>query len=215
MTAPLSGVVLAGGSSRRMGTDKAVLRWHGRRLVDRAVDCLSAVADDVVVAAGARQLDGLAVPQVADRPPEIGPLGGIAAGLAAGAGDLVCVLAVDLPYADPVLFASLAAIWQGEAAVIPSWRGRPQPLHAVWSAAAGPALGVLVQEGVRSVSDATAGLGATVVDEATTGSFARHDRWGINLNHPADIGTATDPRAAQGGGINGNGRRRGPRRPSR
>jgi molybdopterin-guanine dinucleotide biosynthesis protein A len=50
-TVPLGGIILAGGRSRRMGTDKAVVDFCGTRMIDRVSHTLSAVADPVVVVA--------------------------------------------------------------------------------------------------------------------------------------------------------------------
>lgn len=188
--AEVSGVILAGGASVRMGQDKAVMRWEGQRLVDRAVACLRRVADDVVVASGQRRLPDLDVPQIGDQPAGVGPLGGIAAGLGQARHDLVCVLAVDLPFADADLFGALIHRWQGEAALVPTGTGRPQPVHAVWAAATAPALGVLVAAGVRGVWRAAVALDAVVLDDRATRDLVGHDRWAINVNRPSDVDTS-------------------------
>ncbi|WP_370324100.1 molybdenum cofactor guanylyltransferase [Euzebya sp.] len=186
-TAGISGVVLAGGASRRMGRDKALIPVDGARLVDRAVRCLRQVADDVVVASGPRRIPDVAVPQVPDRPADVGPLGGLVAGLVAVEHDLAAVLAVDLADPDPGLLGALADRWAGEPALIPSADGRPQPLHAVWAATAAMGLAVLVADGVRSVARAAEALGATVLDEATSSALSGHARWARNLNRPEDL----------------------------
>src|SRR2546430_13569094 len=106
----MSGVVLAGGSSRRMGRDKALMTLGGEPLVVRAVRLLSGVCSDVAVASGdGRRLDGagLGVRQVADVVPDAGPVAGIAAGLEAARHALVAVVAVDMPDANPALLALL------------------------------------------------------------------------------------------------------------
>lgn len=171
----MSGVVLAGGASRRMGSDKALLAVDGERLVDRAVRVLRACCDDVIVAAGpSRRLGGLGVPQTRDG--GRGPLDGIVAGLEAAEHELVAVLAVDLPAADADVFTRLAGAWCGQAAVVPRVDGRLQPLHGVWARASAPALRARLAAGQRGVVAACEALGAHVVDVA--GTFAR------NLNRP-------------------------------
>ncbi|HUG83647.1 MAG TPA: molybdenum cofactor guanylyltransferase [Euzebya sp.] len=182
-----SGVVLAGGASRRMGRDKAVLPFEGQRLIDRAVGRLQQVAEDVVVASGRRRIRGLAVPQVADHRGGGGPLNGLTAGLMAVRHDLACVLAVDLPHAEPTLFKALIDRWEGEAALIPSAGGKAQPLHAVWASTAVASLSLLVADGVRSVVQAAQAIGATVLDDEQTMALVGHDRWALNLNAPSDL----------------------------
>jgi len=84
----LGGFVLAGGKSTRMGQDKALLTWHGQTLLDHMVALLRSVADPVQVV-GREPL--------ADRLPGLGPLSGIATGLATSSTDANLFVAVDLP----------------------------------------------------------------------------------------------------------------------
>src|SRR5262245_2089682 len=84
----LSGFVLAGGKSTRMGQDKALLSWHGRTLLDHMVGLLQKVADPVQVVGRAH---------LPDRLPGLGPLSGIATGLELTLTDANLFVAVDLP----------------------------------------------------------------------------------------------------------------------
>jgi len=189
----LSGVVLAGGGSRRMGTDKALLHLPagaGRRLVDLAVAVLATCCDDVVVAAGdERRIAALAVPQVPDAVPAAGPLGGVLAGLAAARHPLVAVLAVDQPGAHAAVFRLLASRWAGEAAVVPRAGGRLQPLSAVWAASAAEPLAALLARGARAAADVALDLGAQVVEERDWRAVAPGADLARNLNHPGDLAT--------------------------
>jgi molybdopterin-guanine dinucleotide biosynthesis protein A len=117
-TGTLVGVVLAGGASRRMGTDKALLVVEGERMLDRAARHLrEAGATEVVVASGVPDRYDTALVQVPDPPGQggDGPLAGLAAAFAhfasttaGSAAPVALVLAVDLPDADPALLAALA-----------------------------------------------------------------------------------------------------------
>src|ERR671916_2240113 len=91
--AVLSGLVLAGGRSRRMGADKAILHVDCERLIDRTVRILQSCCAEVLVASGdGRRLSGLEVSQIADAMADTGPLGGLVAGLQVAAHDLVAVV---------------------------------------------------------------------------------------------------------------------------
>jgi molybdopterin-guanine dinucleotide biosynthesis protein A len=90
MTAcPVSGFVLAGGKSTRMGRDKALLDWHGQTLLNHMLDLLRKVADPVHVA-GRDPLP--------DQLPGLGPLSGIATALDASSTAANLIVAVDLPH---------------------------------------------------------------------------------------------------------------------
>jgi molybdopterin-guanine dinucleotide biosynthesis protein A len=84
----LTGFVLAGGKSSRMGRDKALLDWHGRTLLEHMVDLLSAVANPVQI---------VGRDPLPDRVPGSGPLSGIATALEISQTDANVVVAVDLP----------------------------------------------------------------------------------------------------------------------
>ncbi len=140
------GVVLAGGRSSRMGTPKAALEWHGSTLLRRTVGILARVTGGplVVVRAAGQPLPALpAGVEVVDDPrPDVGPLQGITAGLAALAGraEVAFVSATDLPFLHPAFVALvLRAAGPGRADVaLPVARGYPQPLAAAYRTVLAP-----------------------------------------------------------------------------
>jgi molybdopterin-guanine dinucleotide biosynthesis protein A len=146
----LTGLVLAGGRSRRMGTDKAVLRLDGERLVDRAVRLLGGCCVAVLVASGDGRRLTVAAPQVADEPGVAGPLGGLIAGLDASPTADVAVVAVDGPYPDPAVLALCAALRGTAPVAAPVVDGVVQPLHAVWTRGAVEDLRAAAADGERS-----------------------------------------------------------------
>ncbi len=165
-----------------MGTDKAILRLDGERLVDRAIRMLQGCCAEIFVASGdGRRLNGLDVSQIADAVPDVGPLGGLVAGLQAAVHDLVAVVAVDMPDADAEVFKRLADCWNGQAAVVPRTGGRLQPLHAVWAKDAASDLRALLHHGERSITVAAERLGALVIDADEWGPFA------VNVNRPEHL----------------------------
>lgn len=184
----LTGVVLAGGDSRRMGTDKATLNVDGERLVDRVVSRLDEVCERVVVASGdGRRLSGLDVGQVADPSPHAGPLAGILAGLRTATTSHIAVIAVDMPRVSAdVLLALLDAVGDRDAAV-PVVADRVQPLHAIYAVRASARLAGLFDDGERSPRVALQHLdvlfaGPDVWMPAdATGAFT------CNLNRPEDL----------------------------
>ena len=92
------GAVLAGGASRRMGQDKAMMELDGQTLLGRAVLALQGVLKDVVVVAPGRQrYRDPGAPVIPDIRAGLGPLGGIHAALVHGAGRSIFVLACDMP----------------------------------------------------------------------------------------------------------------------
>jgi FdhD protein len=185
----VTGLLLAGGASTRMGTDKAVLEIDGEPLALHVVRVLARVCDPVLVASGdGRRLDWLELPQVTDLAPDSGPLAGLVAGLEAAATPLLAVVAVDMPNASDAVLRLLAERAQGHDAAVPETREGLQPLHAVYATAAAARLRASFESGERSVRRALEPLDVAVVAHEEwagadpTGLFAR------NVNRPADLG---------------------------
>jgi molybdenum cofactor guanylyltransferase len=148
-----AGIVLAGGRSSRMGTAKAALEWHGSTLLRRTVGILARVTGGpvLVVRAPGQSLPELP-PQtdVVDDPQEgLGPVQGLAAGLAAVAdrAEVAFVSSTDLPFLHPAFVRRvLRAAQEGADVGLPQARGYPQPLAASYRTALAPVAMRLVQQ---------------------------------------------------------------------
>lgn len=93
---PFGVLILTGGSSRRMGRDKAALDWGGVRAIDRVAAVAQALGAHSVLTVGA----DLGLPWIADPQPGAGPVGGVLAGAAALKAlglERALILAVDAP----------------------------------------------------------------------------------------------------------------------
>ena len=186
-TTPMTGVLLAGGESRRLGTDKAALEVDGEPLAARVARVLAEACDEVLVASGdGTRLDrlDLGFPQVADATPGAGPLGGIVAGLERARHPLVAVVAVDMPNASAPLLRLLADAWSGEDAVVPVSARGPEPLHAVYARTAAPACRRRLEGLDRSVVGALGELRVRYVGEDEWRTADPEGRFALNLNTP-------------------------------
>ena len=148
-----AGIVLAGGRSSRMGTPKAALEWHGSTLLRRTACIVSRVTDGpvVVVRAPGQELPALpAEIDVVDDPREgLGPLQGLAAGLAvtAGRAEIAFVCSTDMPFLHPAFVRRvLRAVTDGTDVGLPLARGFPQPLAAAYRTALAPVADQLVAQ---------------------------------------------------------------------
>lgn len=141
----ITGIVLCGGRSTRMGQDKASLLVGDETFLMRVVRLVGEVADEVIVVTRADQaIPGLPAQVVHDEADGLGPLAGIAAGLGASTSDVNVVVACDMPLIRPAVLRRLLEL-RGEAdlclAVVD---GRPSPLCAVYrQPVAGVARGLL------------------------------------------------------------------------
>ena len=131
-------VVLAGGSSSRMGEAKALLDWHGQTAVEHAVAVVREGIGDgpvCVVRAPGQKLPALDAIVVDDAVAFDGPLAALHVGLVAltGEADVVFACGVDTPLLLPAFVrAVLRTLRKGDDAVVPIIGGRPQPLLAAY-----------------------------------------------------------------------------------
>ena len=154
------GAVLAGGESRRMGRDKALLRVGGEPMWRRQAKVLrEAGAEPVfVVRRGGQRVLDRAVRHVWDAWENAGPLAGLEAALRATSGDWVAVLAVDMPAIEAEWFRWLRGFCApGCGAVVRHAEGT-EPLAAIYPR---EALGVVsrrLKEGRRSMQELVTAL---------------------------------------------------------
>jgi molybdopterin-guanine dinucleotide biosynthesis protein A len=185
----LTGLLLAGGGSRRMGRDKTApdFLFDGEPLAARVARLLGQVCDEVLVASGdGARMAWLGLPQIPDGVPDSGPLGGLVAGLERAAHPLVAAVAADMPFASPALLRLLASLADGRAAAVPVGDRGIEPLHAVYATAARPVLEAALQDRRLSVRDALAGLDVRTVGEGEWRPADPSGRFAWNVNRPED-----------------------------
>jgi molybdopterin-guanine dinucleotide biosynthesis protein A len=129
----ISGVILAGGKSIRMGRDKAFLEIGGKRLIDRLLEGLQQIFPEVIIVANAPRLyENLGVRVVPDLIPDKGALGGIYTAAAVASHPWAFVMACDMPFFNPGLIRYLATLTDQWDAVVPytdDW----EPLYALYA----------------------------------------------------------------------------------
>jgi molybdopterin-guanine dinucleotide biosynthesis protein A len=143
MTVPaLFGLVLAGGASTRMRTDKAALQYHGQPQLRWAFELAMKVCTASFVSVRPEQRDDptrAGFPQIVDRQPGIGPIAGISAALLEHPKAAWLVLACDLPFLTEGTLQYLSAR-RDPHKIATAYRsahdGLPEPLCAIWEPAA-------------------------------------------------------------------------------
>lgn len=127
--------IQAGGESRRMGQDKALLPLLGKPLVARVLSSLSTLADEILVTTNRPEdFRFLDVPLYTDKYPGTGALGGLYTALEAAGQPLVAVVACDMPFAsaDLLIFARDRLLTSGADVAIPRSEEGFEPFHAVY-----------------------------------------------------------------------------------
>ncbi|HWD06209.1 MAG TPA: NTP transferase domain-containing protein [Amycolatopsis sp.] len=199
-----AGVVLAGGRSSRMGRPKADLPWHGSTFLYRTCAIVARIVDGpvVVVAAPGQALPAVpaGVTVVEDPVEGLGPMQGVAAGLAAVAdrAAMAFVCSTDLPFLHP---AYVRRVLRGLAAsdadlVLPVARGFRQPLAAAYRTSLADLITKLIGEGDLRPGMLTKHCAVTQLDDAqllADTALARFDpelESVVNVNTPEEYDQA-------------------------
>lgn len=177
-----AGVVLAGGASSRMGTDKAFVEVDGRPMVLRVADALRAGGCDPVSCQGgdATRLArlGLAVRPDAS-PGHVGPVRAIATTLASADAATVVVAACDLPHLSGADVAALVRASEVAGTVAVAAAAGRRHLVAAWPSALADRVRAAAEQGVRSYGDLLVDVGAV---EVALDPASVH-----NVNRPEDV----------------------------
>ena len=148
----VTGVILAGGKSRRMGSDKALLPYQGGRFIEAIQRRMGELFEEVIVVTGAPgQYDFLPCRRVPDLFEGMGALAGIHSGLRHSGTDLVFVTACDMPHLSGDLIRHLCGLAEGVDVVAPEGEKGIEPLHAVYRKSALPAIEEALRAGERRV----------------------------------------------------------------
>jgi molybdopterin-guanine dinucleotide biosynthesis protein A len=182
----LQAFILAGGASRRMGTDKSQLVIDQQTFTERIAATLFEVTDSVSLVG--RALDDSTLPKVPDVYPQWGALGGLHAALAACSREWALVVACDLPFVTKELFLQLASLRLDHHAVVPLQPDeRPQPLAALYRAdPCRERAETLIQAGRRRPLDLLDAVDTRWVAFAEIRNLDQAERFFVNINTPED-----------------------------
>lgn len=192
-TSSAFGIVLAGGESTRMGTDKRTVEVAGRPLLHCAVEAAATVCDEVAVATPAHRPvdDTYGARVIADlREGGQGPLAGIETGLLAARRPWVLVLAGDHPAVQPDVLRQLLGRLEGDpdadAVVLGTDRG-PQPLIGAYRRTAHREVSRLLDAGERRARALLDALPTEVLEQEQWRELDPQGRTAVDLDTPEEL----------------------------
>lgn len=130
----ITGIILAGGKSSRMGRDKSFIEFSGRPLIEALIDKLSVLFRDLVIITNkpdCYKQYGLKI--YTDKVKDRGPLGGIYTALAVSGQMYNFIVACDMPFVNLDLINYMISNKEGNDCIIPQWEGKVEPLFGLYS----------------------------------------------------------------------------------
>ena len=180
-------IILAGGESRRMGSDKAGLVLNGQTLLQTVSATMQSLFPKSIVSVRQRRND-ITLPQVCDGAADSGPLAGVAAALQQVDTPWAFVVACDMPFIAPRMIELLAQLRGKHQAVVPRVQGRLQPLAAYYARdCSAIAQRVLSGKGRHSLHALLELLDVRYVDEAQLNAVDPQLCSFFDLDTPQDV----------------------------
>jgi molybdenum cofactor guanylyltransferase len=130
----ISVVIQAGGQSKRMGRDKALVPLRGKPLIEYVLEQVSGLGDEILITTNnPDDFAAFDLPTIQDRTPGAGALAGLSTALTAARGDHVLIVACDLPFLKRPLLRHLLDLAPTADVIIPEWNRSLEPLVAVYA----------------------------------------------------------------------------------
>lgn len=191
---PLTGAILVGGGSRRMGTNKALLHLEpgGPTVIETVFQTLRRLMDDVVLVGN--PTDDYAFLELAwfpDRMPNAGPLAGIQAALTGSRTDHVLVVACDMPFLNIELLRFMADQPRTYDVLVPEM-GQVQPLHAIYARSCLPIIERHLAAGNLRTTGWFVEVDVRVIAQRVVEQHDPGLRSSFNLNTPEDLDVARE-----------------------
>ncbi|MCZ7626531.1 MAG: molybdenum cofactor guanylyltransferase [Candidatus Methylomirabilota bacterium] len=184
----MTGIVLAGGKSSRMGVNKAFIEFGGKRLIEATVECLRSLFPEVLVIANdPLRYAYLGVKVVPDLIPDSGSLGGIYTGLATASHPACFIVACDMPFLNIDLIKLLVREAEGWDVVVPRVKGELQPLHAVYAKSCLPLIKESIDASVLKIARFFPKAKVKIIDEPALRAVDPDLLGFVNVNTPLEL----------------------------
>lgn len=132
-TKNITGIVLAGGKSSRMGSDKGITQMNGKKFIEHIIAALLPNINDIIIVANNNNYANLGYKVVEDIIKNCGPLGGIYTGLINSKTENNIIVSCDIPFISSDLIKHIIEN-KGKAEIaVPVYKGNTEPLCAVYT----------------------------------------------------------------------------------
>jgi len=188
----VTGVIQAGGRSTRMGGEpKALLELGGKRIIERVVDVVGSVLDDVLVVTNTPERYGfLGLPMVPDAFPDGGALGGIYTGLRAAGGEAAFTVACDMPFLHPAIVRMVVERAGEGDVVIPRTGDQLETMHAVYGKRCLGPMETRLRAGALKIVGFFPDVRVVELDAAGIAHHRAPEVAFMNVNTPAELARA-------------------------
>lgn len=147
----ITGIILSGGKSSRMGKEKGLCTLNGKPLIEYAVEVLLEVCDEVIISANSDEYEYLGLPMVQDVVIGVGPVGGLISALQFSKTEDNFVLSCDMPFVSKELVRYILSEKEEYQAVMPVNNGFVEPLCAYYRKDVAKIFAIAIDQGIYKI----------------------------------------------------------------
>ena len=186
LLADITGVILVGGKSRRMGQDKAFLLIEDLPVIERIIGVMQGCFKHLVLVGDRpERFESYGLPVVPDSYPG-SSLGGLYTGLQHAETDRIFVSSCDIPFPDPELIRLICAKAGGYDAVVPATDNGLEPLFALYHKSCLPAMQAALEAGNYRITSVLHHLNVNTIPQEQMKTVDPGGRGLLNINTPQD-----------------------------
>jgi molybdopterin-guanine dinucleotide biosynthesis protein A len=185
----ITGVILAGGQSRRFGSNKALAAHGGKPLIQHVTEIISSLFSSCLLVTNTPETYSfIGIPMIGDIYLDMGPLAGIHAALVNIKTDWAFVTACDMPRLNPVLIKYLCGLAAEQFDAVTPWpAGGPEPLYGLYHKKCLPIIEKRLQKKQVAIHKALAELSVRRVDDEEMRGIGGYRNTFHNINRPEDL----------------------------
>ncbi|WP_442597025.1 molybdenum cofactor guanylyltransferase [Neobacillus sp. D3-1R] len=177
-----TGIILAGGNSSRMGTNKALLKIGQKTVIEKVIEEIRPITSELIVVTNHfDEYEFLGLPLVADKRKGMGPLAGLEAGLLASSTEKNLLVACDMPFISQTLAQLLLEQLSQNDAAVPYVEGRMHPLFAAYRKSCLPEIQKSLDENQLRMRSFFERIRLKVMDELKIDTMTL-----FNMNEPSE-----------------------------
>ena len=181
----LTGIILAGGKSSRMGTDKAFLIYNNKTFIEHVIEALKPSVSDIIISANTEVYSSLGYKVYNDSIPNCGPLGGIYTALSNSKSEKNIVISCDMPLVNAHLIKYLIEHAQEEQVNLLAHNGNVEPLCAIYNKSCLPILKTCLKNNFLKMKNVLRQLSIHKIE--IKNELFYHPQLMSNINTPTEL----------------------------
>ena len=182
----ITGIILSGGKSTRMGTDKGLIPFNGKPMIETVIDHMLPLCNQLLISTNNQEYQKFGFEMIADDYENMGPIAGILSSFPHAKNERILLISCDLPNASTSFLAQLIFLAKDFDITLPVSDGLTQPLCGVYSKKIIDQLKLLVLNGETKLQNLVRNFNLRIIEKKDCGDFDLKIEL-ANMNTKTDI----------------------------